>query len=111
MVMDRSQISLGQSLISAIPQVGAQGGVRKHGAGWRRCGNQSLVTSWCHIVTHWPIVTEHGTNARCHGPGWPPLTQNMQRGSGATITSKILLGLVNSAPDNVHKMYCLQQDS
>ena len=46
----------------------------------RRCGNQAPGHQLLQSVTHWTIVTEHGTNARCHGPGWPP-SQNMQRGA------------------------------
>ena len=38
----------------------------------RRCGNQAPGHQLLQSVTHWTIVTEHGTNARCHGPGWPP---------------------------------------
>ena len=63
MVMDRSQISLGQSLISALPQVGARGGVRKHGAGWRRCGNQTpghQLVSHCHSLANC-----NGTRNQC----------------------------------------------
>ena len=46
MVMDRSHISRGQSSISALPQVGARGGVRKHGGG---VAIRRLVTSCCRV--------------------------------------------------------------
>ena len=96
MVMDRGHISRGQSSISALPQVGARGGVGKHGAGWRRCGNQAPGHQLLQSVTHWTIVTEHGTNARCHGPGWPPSHKTCSE-------EQEPLGLVNSDPHSVHR--------